>query len=116
MLNIKREKLGPPLHEQILTYDGRYMHYSRNKKRFIIKEDRLCRQYYFDLGEAMQLQVLLPGHLLKVLLTSLLGTAGKHPGISKMTQNSDKSITSVQSQHISETGSASVKYACKANA
>ena len=62
------------------------MHYSRNKKRIIIKDDILYRQYYNDLGEGSQLQVLLPGQLLKVLLQSLHGTARKHPGFSKMMQ------------------------------
>ena len=75
-----------PFDEQILLNDARYMHYSRNKKRIIIKEDILCRQYYNDLGEVSHLQVLLPGQLLKVLLQSLHGTASKHPGISKMRQ------------------------------
>ena len=41
------------------------MHYSRNKKRNIIKVDIICRQ------------------LLKLLVQSLHGTAGKHPGIFK---------------------------------
>ena len=54
--------------------------------RIIIKDDILCRQYYNDPGEVSHLQVLLPGQLLKVLLQSLDGTAGKHPGISKMMQ------------------------------
>ena len=62
------------------------MHYSRNKKRIIIKDGILNRQYYNDIGEVSHLQVLLPGQLLKVLLQSLHGTAGKHPGISKMMQ------------------------------
>ena len=62
------------------------MHYSRNKKRIIIKDDILYRQNYYDIGEVSHLQVLLPGQLLKVLLQSLHGTAGKHPGISKMMQ------------------------------
>ena len=62
------------------------MHYSRNKKRFIIKDDVLCRHYYNDLGEVSHLHVLLPGQLLKVLLQSLQGTAGNHPGMSKMMQ------------------------------
>ena len=44
------------------------------------------RQYYNDFGEVSHLQVLLPGQLLKVLLQSLHGTAGKHPVISKMMQ------------------------------
>ena len=62
------------------------MHCSRNKKRIIIKDDILCRQYYNDLGEVSHLQVLSPGQLLKVLLQSLQGTAGKHPGFSKKVQ------------------------------
>ena len=84
--NSKREMLGLPFDEQILLKDARYMHYSRNKKRIIIKDVILCRQYYNDLGEVSHLQVLFPGQLLKVLLQSLDGTAGKHPGISKMMQ------------------------------
>ena len=86
LLNFKREMLGLPFDEQILLNDARYMHYSRNKKRIIIKDDILYRQYYNDIGEVSHLQVLLPGQLLKVLLQSLHGTAGKHPGISKMMQ------------------------------
>ena len=78
--------MGLPFDEQILLNDTRYMHYSRNKKFIIIKDDILCRQYYSDLGEVSHLQVLLPGQLLKVPLQSLHGTAGKHPGISKMMQ------------------------------
>ena len=84
--NFKREMLGLLFDEPILVNDARYMPYSKNKKRIIIKDDILCRQYYNDLGEISQLQVLLPGQLLKVLLLSLHGTAGKHPGISKMIQ------------------------------
>ena len=86
LLNFKREMLGLPFDEQILSNDARYMHYSRNKKRIIIKDDILYRQYYNDIGEVSHLQVLLPGQLLKVLLQSLHGTAGKHPGFSKMMQ------------------------------
>ena len=62
------------------------MHYSRNKKRIVIKDNILYRQYYNNIGEVSHLQVLLPGQLLKVLLQSLHGTAGKHPRISKMMQ------------------------------
>ena len=62
------------------------MHYSRNKKRIIIKDEILCRQYYNDIGGVSHLQVLLPGQIFKVLLQSLHGTASKHPGISKMMQ------------------------------
>ena len=85
LLNFKREKLGLPFDEQILLKDTRCMHYSRNKKRIIIEDDILSLQYY-DIGEVSHLQVILPGQLLKVLLQSLHGTAGKHPGISNMMQ------------------------------
>ena len=84
--NFKREMLGLPFDQQILLNDARYMQYSRNKKRIIIKNDRLCRQYCNDLGEVSHLQVLLPGQLVKVLPQSIHGTAGKHPGISKSMQ------------------------------
>ena len=39
LLNFKREMLGLPFDEQILLNDARYMHYSRNKKRIILKDD-----------------------------------------------------------------------------
>ena len=84
LLNFKREIVGLPFDEQILLNDARYIYYSRNRKRIIIKDDILYRQYYNDIGEVSHLQVLLPGQLLKVLLQSLHGAAGKHPGISKM--------------------------------
>ena len=86
LLNFKREMLGLPFDEQILLNDARYMHYSRNKKRNIIKDDILYRHSYNDIGEVSHLLALLPGQLLKVLLQSLHGTADKHPGISKMMQ------------------------------
>ena len=81
LLNFKREMLGLPFDQQILLNEARYMLYSRNRKRIIIKDDILYRQYYNDIGEVSHLQVLLPRQLLKVLLQSLHGTAGKHPGI-----------------------------------
>ena len=86
LLNFKREMLVLPFDEQILLNDALYVHYSRNRKRTIIKHDILYRQYYNDIGEVSHFQVILTGQLLKVLLQSLHGTAGKHPGISKMMQ------------------------------
>ena len=86
LLHFKREMLGLPFDEQILLNDARYMQNSRNKKRIIIEDDILYRQNYNDLGEVSHLQVLLPAQLLKVLLQSKFGTAGKHPGNSKKIQ------------------------------
>ena len=51
-----------------------------------MKDDMLYRQNYNDLGEVSHLKVLLPGRLLKTLLQLPNGTAGKHPGFSKMMQ------------------------------
>ena len=86
LLNFKREMLALTFDEQTLLNDVRYMHYSRNKKRIIIKDDIPCRQYYNDLGEVSHSQLFFPGQLLKVLLQSLHRAAGKHPGISKKMQ------------------------------
>ena len=86
LFNFKREMLGLPFDEQFLLNNARYMHYSRNKKSIIIKDDILYRQNYNDIGELNHLQVLLPGQLPEVLLQSLHGTAGKDPGISKTMQ------------------------------
>ena len=55
LLNFKREILGLPFDEQILLNDARYMQYSRNKKRIIIKDGILYRQYYNDFGDVSQL-------------------------------------------------------------
>ena len=68
LLNFKREMLGLPFDEHFFSNEAPYMQYSRNKKRIIIKDDILYRQYYNDIGEVSHLQVLLPGQLLKVLL------------------------------------------------
>ena len=86
LLRFKREMLGLPFHEQFLLIVAPYMHYCRNKKRIIIKDDVLCQQFYNDLGEINHIQVFLPRQLIKMLLQLLRGTAGKHPGIPKILQ------------------------------
>ena len=68
LLNIKREMLGLPFDEQILLNDARYIHFSRKKKRIIIKDDILCRLNYNYLGKVSHFHVLLLGKLLKMLL------------------------------------------------
>ena len=86
LLKFKRGMLGLLFDERILEIDARYMHFSRNKNRNIIKDDILYRQYFKDLGEVDHLQVLFPGQLLKVLLQALHRTPDKHPDNSKMMQ------------------------------
>ena len=55
LLNFKSEMLGLPFDEQILLNDARYMHYSGNKKRIIIKDDIFYRQYYNEIAEVSHL-------------------------------------------------------------
>ena len=62
------------------------------KTVFIIKVDIRFRQYYNDLGEVSHLHVLLTGQLLEVILQSLHGIAGKHGGISKMMQETQRKV------------------------
>ena len=79
-------KTYSPSQIKMSIYEKEFLAKSRNKRRVIIKDDILCRQYYNDIGEVSHLKVFVPRQLLKVLLQSLHGTAGKHPGISKMMQ------------------------------
>ena len=44
IINFKPQLLSLPFDEQNLNNDARYMQYSRNLKRIIIKDDTLCRQ------------------------------------------------------------------------
>ena len=78
--------LGLPFDEQILINEVGYMQNTGNKKRIITRGDLLCRYYYNDLGEVGHSKVPPLGKLPKVLVKSLHGTAGKHPGISKKIQ------------------------------
>ena len=86
LLNFERKMLALPFDEKFSLTDAPSKQYSRNKKRIIIKDDILCRRNHNDLGEVSQIQVFLPGQVLKVLLQSLHGTAGKHPSNSIMMQ------------------------------
>ena len=61
LLKFKREMLNLLFDGQMLVNDARYMHYYRNEKRKIIKDEILCRKCYNDLGEFGHLQVFVPG-------------------------------------------------------
>ena len=65
-----------------MQQDARYRHYANNLGRIVLKDKILTRQYFDETGNVKYHQILLPQHLLQ----SLLGTAHKHPGISKMLQ------------------------------
>ena len=58
LLFFKREMLRLLIDKQISLNDARYMHYSRNKNRIIIKDDIRCRQYNNDLGDVSHRQAL----------------------------------------------------------
>ena len=86
LLLLKIQMLGLLIDEQILARNPRYIHYSRRKRRIIIKDDILYRQNFNDVGDINRQHVLLPVQLKDVLLNSLHGEAGKHPIISEMMQ------------------------------
>ena len=80
------------LHEEysmnLLQQDAGYRHYANNLERIVLKDEILTRQYFDETGNVKDHQLLLPQHLLQELSQSLHGTAHKHPGISKMLQES----------------------------
>ena len=78
--------LSLPFDEKNLVIDARYILCSRNKKLIIIKVDLLYGQNNIGLDEVSHFQVHFCRQILKVLLQSLLGIAGKHTSISKMMQ------------------------------
>ena len=50
LLKFKRKMLALLFDKQIVINDAQCLHYSRSKKRIIIKGDILFRQYYNNLG------------------------------------------------------------------
>ena len=83
--DFQREIMGLPFDKQILIFGASTCNIPE-AKRIIIRDDLHCRQYYKDLGEVSYLPFLKTGQLLKMLLKSLHGKTGNHPGISEMKQ------------------------------
>ena len=83
---LKAEILHEEYSENVLQQDARYRHYANNLDRIVIKEEILTRQYFDETGNVKYHQILLPQNLLQELRQSLIGTAHKHPGISKILQ------------------------------
>ena len=71
---------------EILQQDIQYRHYLNTSDRIVLQDKLIRRQCYDETGQVKYHQILLPKHLLKELLLALHGTAHKHPGISKMLQ------------------------------
>ena len=87
LLTFKRQLLGSPFDEQIITKYPRYIFYGRNKERIKISNDILYRQYHNDVGDISQLKFLLPVQLKDTVLNFLHGDGRKHHAISEMVQN-----------------------------
>ena len=81
---LKAKLLHEEYSENLLHQDARYRHYANNLERIILKDEILTRQYFDETGNVKYHQIPLPQHLLQELLSSLHGTAHKHPGLSKM--------------------------------
>ena len=113
LLNFKREMLGLPFDEQILLNDARYMNYSRNKKRIIIKDDILYRQYYNDIGAVSHF---CPDNYSKCYYKHYMAQLANTQGFRKWCKKYVRSITSLQSHLTSETGFVIAKYASTINA
>ena len=76
-LNPKRQIRGVPFDDHLLTNVSRYLHYSQNRKSFILRGDKFYRRHYNEVGEISHFQVFLPIYLIATLLKSLHGTASK---------------------------------------
>ena len=108
--------LGLPFDEQIIINDARCMHYSRNKKRIIIKDDIFYRQYYKEIGEVSHLQVLCPDNYSKCYYNHYMEQLANTQVFQKRCKKSIRSITFLQLQLTLETGFVTAKYTFKRNA
>ena len=72
--------------DQVLINDARYMHYSRKRKRIVLKDDILYGQYYKENGDISHLQNFLHVQVIAKLFKSLHGTAIKKPVLSQKLQ------------------------------
>ena len=83
---LKAKLLHEEYSKNILQQDPGYHFSVKNLERIVVREDILTRQNFDKTGNVKYNQILLPQHLLQDLLQSFHGTAHKHPGISKMSQ------------------------------
>ena len=80
------------LHEEydkhLLKTEPRGRNLLRHEERIIIKDGVLMRKYYGEDGTITHHQILIPKHIVPELLSTLHGKTNKHPGITKMIQES----------------------------
>ena len=81
--NFKFKKLGQPHDNVLLTTDRRYKLYKANEDRIILLDGLLFRKYYGVTGSVNYYQILIPKQFVNLVLRSLHGEFGKHPGITK---------------------------------
>ena len=80
---LKLKILGQPHDDVLLTTDRQIKHYKANEDRIILKDGLLFRKYYGKTDSFKYYQSLILKHLVKVVLRSLHGEFGKHPGITQ---------------------------------
>ena len=80
------------LHEEydkhLLKTEPRGRNLLRHEERIIVKDGVLMRKYYGEDGTVTHYQILIPKHIVPELLSTLHGKMNKHPGITKMIQES----------------------------
>ena len=80
------------LHEEydkhLLKTESRGRNLLRHEERIIVKDGVLMRKYYGEDGTVTHHQILIPKHIVPELLSTLHGKMNKHPGITKMIQES----------------------------
>ena len=104
---------GLSFDEQIPINDARYMHYSGNQRRNILKDNTICRQYYNDIGEVTYKSFCL-NNLSFCYCNHYMGQLAYNYASQNSCSTSAKSVIFLQSQHMSETLFNSAK--CASNA
>ena len=75
LLQLKAKLLHEEYSENVLQQDARYRHYANKIERIVFKGDSPTRQYFEEMGNVKDHQILLPQHLLQESLQSLHETA-----------------------------------------
>ena len=70
----------------LLQTDPKAQRLLKQENRITLKDGILVRKYYGECGQVTHNQIVLPTHIIPELMRTLLGTSGRHPGITKMIQ------------------------------
>ena len=81
--NMKLEILGQPHDEVLMMTGSRYKNYKANEDRIIFKNGLLFRKSFGGTGSVKYYLTLIPKQLVNIVLRSLHGEFGKHPGFCK---------------------------------